>query len=90
MSWLYNLEASRRLVPASYVATARVISDRFQPLPLWGQFLDRHGAIQEGMTRPFLERLERQGSVERLHDCFPFQVLTVEAPVRGFYDFDGI
>jgi hypothetical protein len=42
------------------------------------------------MTRPFLERLERQVSVERLHECFPLQVLTVEAPVREFYDFYGI
>ena len=42
------------------------------------------------MTRPFLEHLERQVNVERLHECFPFQVLTVEAPVREFYDFYGI
>jgi len=90
VSWLYNLEAYRRLFPVSYVTTARVISDRFQSMPLWGQFLDRHGDIKERMTRPFLERLERQGSVERLHECFPFQVLTVEAPVREFYDFYGI
>jgi hypothetical protein len=90
VSWLYNLEAYRRLFPVSYVATARVLSDRFQSMPLWGQFLDRHGDIKERMTRPFLERLERQGSVERLHECFPFQVLTVEAPVRAFYDFYGL
>lgn len=90
VSWLYNLEAYRRLFPVSYVATAHVISDRFQSMPLWGQFLDRHGGIKECMTRPFLERLERQVSVERLHECFPFQVLTVEAPVREFYDCYGI
>ena len=90
VSWLYNLEAYRRLFPVSYVATVRVISDRFQSMPLWGQFLDRHGDIKESMTRPFLERLERQVRVERLHECFPFQVLTVEAPVREFYDFYGI
>ena len=90
VSWLYNLEAYRRLFPVAYVATARVISDRFQSMPLWGQFLDRHGDIKESMTRPFLERLERQVRVERLHECFPFQVLTVEAPVREFYDFYGI
>ena len=90
MSWLYNLEAYRRLFPVSYVATARVLGDRFQSMPLWGQFLDRHGSIKEHMTRPFIERLERQVSVERLHECFPFQVLAVEAPVREFYDFYGI
>ena len=90
VSWLYNLEAYHRLFPVSYVATARVISNRFQSMPLWGQFLDRHGGIKERMARPFLERLERQVSVERLHECFPFQVLTVEASVREFYDFYGL
>jgi hypothetical protein len=52
-SWLYNLDAYRRLFPASYVATARVLGGRFQHMPLWGQFLDRHGEITERMTKPF-------------------------------------
>jgi len=90
VSWLYNLEAYRRLFPVSYVATARILRNRFQSMPLWGQFLDRHGGIKERMARPFVERLERHVSVERLHECFPLQVLTVEAPVREFYDFYGI
>ncbi len=89
-SWLYNLAAYRRLFPASYVATARVIPDRFQSMPLWGQFLDRHGDTKERMTRPFLERLKRTMSVEQLHECFPFQVLRVQTPVREFCDFYGI
>jgi hypothetical protein len=89
-SWLYNLEAYRRLFPVSYLATARVLGHRFQHMPLWGQFLDRHGDIKERMTRPFLERLERQSRVDRLNECFPFQVLTVEASVLEFYDFYGI
>jgi hypothetical protein len=87
VSWLYNLEAYRRLFPISCVATARVVSDRFQSMPLWGQFLNRHGGLKESMTRPFLERLGRQMSLEHLHECFPFQVLTVEAPVRELCDF---
>jgi hypothetical protein len=90
VSWLYNLEAYRRLFPVSYVTTARVISDRFQSMPLWGQFLDRYGNLKASMTRPFLESLERQSSIDRLNECFPFQVLAVEAPVSVFYDFYGI
>lgn len=89
-SWLYNLDAYRRLFPASYLATARVIGHRFQRMPLWGQFLDRHGEIREGVARRFRERLERQSSVDGLDRCFPFQVLSAEAPVRAFYDFHGI
>lgn len=89
-SWLYNLDAYRRLFPISYLATAHVIAHRFQHMPRWGQFLDRYGAVKENMTRQFLERLERQSSLERLDQCFPFQALSVGASVQDFYDFYGI
>jgi hypothetical protein len=89
-SWLYNLEAYRRLFPAPYLATAHVLRPRFRHMPLWGQFVDRHGEIKEGLTRQFLERLERQASLDSLDQCFPFQILSVEASVREFYDFYGI
>lgn len=89
-SWLYNLDAYRRLFPASYLATAHVIEHRFQHMPLWGQFLDRYGELKESVARRFLERLERQPSLDGLDQCFPFQVLSVEAPVGEFYDFYGI
>jgi hypothetical protein len=83
-SWLYNLDAYRRLFPAPYLATAHVLGHRFQHMPLWGQFLNRYGEVKESMTRQFLERLERQSSVDRLDQCFPFPVLAVEAPVLEF------
>jgi hypothetical protein len=89
-SWLYNLEAYRRLFPISYLATAHVIGHRFQHMPLWGQFLDRHGKIKEGMTRQLLERLEHQSSLDGLDQCFPLQVLAAEASVTAFYEFYGI
>jgi len=86
-SWLYNLEAYRRLFPVSYLATAHVIGHRFQHMPLWGQFLDRHGEIKEGMTRQLLDCLERLTSVDGLDQCFPLQVLAAEASVTYFYEF---
>jgi len=86
-SWLYNLGAYRRLFPAPYLATARVIHHRFQHMPLWGQFLDRYGEIRESMTRPFLGRLERQTSLDGLDQCFPFPVLAVEGSVLEFHHF---
>ena len=89
-SWLYNLDAYRRLFPPSYVTSAQAITDRFQHMPLWGQFLNRHGAIKEHVARQFLERLERQSGLENLGICFPFQALSVVAPVKDFYDFYGI
>jgi hypothetical protein len=89
-SWLYNLDAYRRLFPVSYLSTARVITDRFQHMPLWGQFLDREGAIKETATLQFLARLERQSSLARLDQCFPLQALSVNASVQDFYGFYGI
>lgn len=85
-SWLYNLDAYRRLFPPSYVATARVMPNRFRHMPLWGQFLDRHGGIRESAVREFLERLDRQSGMERLDDCFPLPVLAVDGPVEDFYE----
>lgn len=89
-SWLYNLDAYRRLFPSSYLTTARAIGHRFQHMPLWGQFVDRHGAIKENMTRQFRERLDRQSSLDSLEQCFPFQALSVDAPVQDFYNFYGV
>jgi hypothetical protein len=89
-SWLYNLDAYRRLFPVSYLATAQVIEHRFQHMPLWGQFVNRHGEIKEGMTRQLLERLERQSSLDGLDRCFPFQVLALEASVLDFHEFYGV
>ena len=89
-SWLYNLEAYRRLFPKSYLATAHTIHGRFQHMPLWGQFVNRCGDIKESMAHQFLARLGRQTSLEGLDQCFPFQVLRVEGSVLEFYDFYGL
>jgi hypothetical protein len=90
VSWLYNLDAYRRLFPISYLATAHAAAHRFQHMPLWGQFVDRHGAIKEQVARQFLGRLERQASPDGLDRCFPLQPLAVDAPVQAFYDFYGV
>jgi len=59
-------------------------------MPLWGQFLDRYGETKKSMTDQFVECLERQSSLDSLDQCFPFQVLRVEASVTEFYEFHGI
>jgi len=86
-SWLYNIPAYRRLFPESYLATAHPLPNRFRHMPLWGQFLNRHGEVRESMTREFRDRLRRQSNLKDLDGCFPFQVLSLEAPVAEFYDF---
>jgi len=86
-SWLYNIEAYRRLFPTSYLATAQVAPQRFQYMPLWGQFVNRRGEIKEDMAREFRRRLAHQSNVDSLDGCFPFQVLRLKAPVLTFYEW---
>lgn len=91
VSWLYNLEVYRRLFPPSYIASARAAEPpRFRNMPLWGQFLDRHGQVRASPARQLLERLERQPSLDGLGQCFPLPALGVEASAQEFYDFYGI
>jgi hypothetical protein len=89
-SWLYNLDAYRRLFPASFLATARVTPPRFQHMPLWGQFVDRRGDVKDGAARELRERLARQANLDGLDRCFPFPVLRLEAPVLTFYEWYGV
>ena len=86
-SWLYNLPAYRRLFPQAYLATAVEVAPRFRNMPMWGQFLDRHGELRPAVAEPFLRRVSEQVSLQALAGCFPFQVLALEAPVSVFQAF---
>ena len=87
-SWLYNLEAYRRLFPPEYVASRAAASG---PVHLtgtssWGQMIDSREAV-----RPTL----RDALVANLADldpdapwtAFPLRVLAVQAPVMTFVRF---
>jgi hypothetical protein len=90
VSWLYNLPAYRRLFPETYLATAKIAGQRFRNMPLWGQFIDRHGSLKTDAATVFLARLSRQADMEHLAQCFPLQPLAVEAPLPDFYKFHRI
>jgi hypothetical protein len=89
-SWLYNITAYRRLFPESYLATAHVVQHRFRHMPLWGQFVNRYGEVRANVVCQFRDRLRQHSSPQDLDCCFPFQVLSLEAPVVEFYDFYGV
>jgi hypothetical protein len=89
-SWLYNIGAYRRLFPESYLATAHIGERRFRHMPLWGQFVNRHGEVREDVARQFHDRLGQQSTLEHVEQSFPFQVLRLEAPAVEFYDFFGV
>jgi hypothetical protein len=87
VSWLYNLTAYRRLFPECYVATATVAANRFRNMPLWGQFLNRHGGLRKDAVALFARQLSDQTSVDELAQCFPLQPLSVAASIEAFYEF---
>ena len=89
-SWLYNLEAYRRLFPPEYVGTARPIPAAFRSMALWGQFVDRRGKLRASAVAAFLSALSRAASRDDLGGCFPFQALSVRAPARHFHDFYAV
>lgn len=89
-SWLYNIEAYRRLFPESYLRSTQVGSDEFQFLALWGQFLFSDGHVRSEMAHVFLEGIEGQKTLESITSCFPYQVLRLESPIKDFYIHFGI
>ena len=86
-SWLYHLEAYRRLFPPAYLATARVLERRFRHMPLWGQLVTRDRGIRAQPARWLLERVERAADVSELDACFPLRPLGLEARADEFYAF---
>jgi len=90
VSWLYNIEAYRRLFPPAYVASAEVVRDKFRSMPLWGQFVDRHGAVKDAMARPFLAAIQGRNNLRDPNMCFPYPVQTVHAHAREFHDFYAV
>ena len=86
-SWLYNLEAYRRLFPSTFLATAQVGGNNFPFLPLWGQFIDHLGHVKENLVEQFFQCLEKQDCIDEIEKCFPFQVLHLESSIQEFYQF---
>lgn len=89
-SWLYHLDAYRRLFPPNYLATAHESRALFAYMPLWGQFINYRGGMKEDTVHQFLTRLEQQQSLATLDDCFPYSVLRLSSGIEEFYAFFGI
>jgi len=89
-SWLYNVEAYRRLFPVEFGLSARTDTPQLTARSLWGQFLRFDGRLNEERTVMFLDRLNRLEEEHQYAQCFPFQVLLTEAPISLFYTFYGV
>ncbi|WP_028224327.1 hypothetical protein [Paraburkholderia ferrariae] len=84
-SWLYNLDAYRRLFPAAYLTGAQPVA-RLRALSLWGQCVDRHGRLRVAVADEIMKRASRLGKGDGLEACFPLQALAVMAPAPVFYE----
>ena len=84
-SWLYNMEAYRRLFPADYGASRKpMIGPRsMHGLSTWGQFLEFRGGAKPEMVERFKRGLDAL-DVTQPWLSFPYQVLATTAPLTSF------
>lgn len=86
-SWLYHLEAYRRLFPPDYgasrVPAARV---RLSGQSSWGQFLTHTGTIKPALRDAFLQNFDRI-DVTAPWRSFPLPALVTTVPVATFFEF---
>ena len=92
VSWLYNLEAYRRLFPTEYGESRKIF--KRQPMTLtggssWGQFLDHNDTIKPELRDKFLGNLQ-QINFDTLWELFPLPAMITRAPLPAFYDFYSI
>jgi hypothetical protein len=84
-SWLYNLEAYRRVFPADYGASRTVAPGplRLNGTSSWGQLVDSRDRIRPDVRDAVLANLERLDP-QAPWLVFPFRVLGTEAPIGSF------
>ncbi len=90
-SWLYHIEAYRRLFPSVYGDSREILKGRaqFQGSSSWGQFLDNREGVKPALREQFLQNLANL-NVDRLWEVFPLPTYTTRAPLQAFYDVYGI
>lgn len=90
-SWLYNLEAYRRLFPPEFAASRdpRNGPPYLHGMSSWGQFIDFRANIRREVRDAFLEALPAL-DMKSPHRVFPYQVLFTTAPFGAFLREYGI
>ncbi|MGE3268299.1 MAG: hypothetical protein AB7P40_06095 [Chloroflexota bacterium] len=86
-SWLYNREAYRRLFPPEFTASLSPVPNDYHGFSLWGQFLDRRGAVRADRRDAFLAGIKKARNLRKLAGCFPLPVLRARADVEAFFRF---
>lgn len=87
-SWLYNLDAYRRLYPPRYTAELPMSDEaEFQFLAFWGQCFDHTWNPKPDVVSGVLQNLEHLTDLTALRWCFPYQILQPQCPITAFYQF---
>ncbi len=87
-SWLYNIEAYKRLFPASFTTHIPVEDIPFpRSSGIWGQFLDSEGGVKPELASTFLSKVNNTKTIDHLHQCFEYKILYPRAKIEGFYNF---
>ncbi len=90
-SWLYNIEAYKRLFPDSFMTSMAVENTPFpRTLGIWGQFLNSEGAIKGEMADAFLIKVNQAKTLDQLLHCFEFKILYPRTKIKDFYDFYAV
>lgn len=90
-SWLYNLEAYRRLFPPAFAASRdpRNGPPYLHGMSTWGQFIDFRGRIRTDARERLLAALPAL-DMAAPHRVFPYQVLFTSAPFEAFLREYGV
>lgn len=89
-SWLYNRTAYTRLFPPIYGQSARPGQQGLIGRGLWGQFLRHDKQLNDVLAAQFLQQVGQLQDAEQYIQCFPYLLMTTQAPIDVFYTFYGI
>jgi hypothetical protein len=86
-SWLYNLEAYRRLFPPEYAASAFLPERvRLDGTSSWGQLLDFRGCVKPAVREALLGAIANL-DVAAPWTAFPLRALGARGAIEAFYQF---
>jgi hypothetical protein len=90
-SWMYHLDAYRRLYPPAYTLHLPMSDEaEFQFLAFWGQCFDHAWNPKSSITNTVLQRLEAVTQLDQVRWCFPYQILQPKCVITSFYEFYGV
>jgi hypothetical protein len=86
-SWLYNLEAYRRVFPPEYVAsTFEPERVRLDGTSSWGQLLDFRGVVKPTVRQALLDNIANL-DIAAPWKAFPLRALGAQSSIEHFYKF---